>query len=402
MRIAYFFLITVVFTPQMIAQYPGDCESALEIPISITENTFSFQAPQGYGNIQEISPAGKNPKLFKEEHHTFWGKIKSPFSGYLGLTVIPHNMEDDYDLIVFVDSSGNLCAEITAGTTLPITSIISRNDRSQQSHTGLSTSGEKKYINQGVGPSFAPVIQVKKGREYYFWIDNVYGGTDSFDMVFSYFYLPGIRGTVADRETGEPLVARVSVNNEDNDTFTLYSNTEGNWQLSQYLEFDQTYTLTFEAEGYFSEQKEISFPFVQKHKNERMNIRLVPIKPGAVITLDRVLFYGNSPELLPSSFPTLEYLAEVLQTYPEMKIQVEGHVNSAGFEEEERKKRRDYFFSLSKARALRVCNYLAGKGIAKNRLYPEGLGDSQMLYPETDKEEEMQQNRRVEVRVLGL
>ena len=70
-----------------------------------------------------------------------------------------------------------------------------------------------------------------------------------------------------------------------------------------------------------------------------------------------------------------------------MKIQVEGHTNRIGDEDENIK--------LSLNRASNVRKYLTDRGIKENRIKIKGYGSSMLIVPE-DSEENRAKNRRVE------
>ena len=117
------------------------------------------------------------------------------------------------------------------------------------------------------------------------------------------------------------------------------------------------------------------------------------MKSGDKIRLENILFYGGESRFRPISYKDLNRLYVVLQENLNLKIEIQGHVNSPG--RRNSKKNQD----LSEARAKAVSNYLVKKGIDVNRITSVGYGNTQMIYPNTKKESEMQFNRRVEILV---
>ncbi|MBI35815.1 MAG: hypothetical protein CMP67_10695 [Flavobacteriales bacterium] len=117
------------------------------------------------------------------------------------------------------------------------------------------------------------------------------------------------------------------------------------------------------------------------------------LKSGDKIRLENILFYGGESRFRPVSYKDLNRLYVVLQENLNLKIEIQGHVNSPG--RRNSKKNQD----LSEARAKAVSNYLVKKGIDVNRITSVGYGNTQMIYPNTKKESEMQFNRRVEILV---
>ena len=117
------------------------------------------------------------------------------------------------------------------------------------------------------------------------------------------------------------------------------------------------------------------------------------LKPGDKIRLENILFFGGEARFRPVSYQDLNRLYFVLEENPYLTIEIQGHVNSP------RKKNSKKNQDLSEARAKAVSNYLIKKGIKSNRLTSVGFGNTQMVYPNTRSEYEMQFNRRVEILV---
>ena len=78
---------------------------------------------------------------------------------------------------------------------------------------------------------------------------------------------------------------------------------------------------------------------------------------------------------------------------PELKIQIEGHTDDQG----------DFnsLLQLSEDRAVRVKDYLKKQGVAGDRILTKGYGASRPVNNNRT-EEERQQNRRVEVRIIAV
>jgi hypothetical protein len=66
---------------------------------------------------------------------------------------------------------------------------------------------------------------------------------------------------------------------------------------------------------------------------------------------------------------TLEGIQGILQEYPKLKLQIEGHTDSRGSD--------DYNLSLSKKRAESIRQWLIKNGVEERRLTAEGKGESE-------------------------
>lgn len=109
---------------------------------------------------------------------------------------------------------------------------------------------------------------------------------------------------------------------------------------------------------------------------------------GIVLTLGDVLFATNSDELQAGAGRNLNKLVDFLRQYPDRSVEIEGHTDSTGSA--------DYNRGLSLQRADSVRSYLAGRGIASNRLATVGVGEDRPV-ADNDTTIGRQLNRRVEV-----
>jgi len=105
----------------------------------------------------------------------------------------------------------------------------------------------------------------------------------------------------------------------------------------------------------------------------------------------RVHFDFNDAFLKVSTYPVLDEIAAGLKAQPAIKVEIQGHTDSAG--------EAVYNQKLSERRAQSVVKYLVGKGVAAGRLIPKGYGLTSPIA--TNKTEEGRaRNRRVELKAL--
>lgn len=102
-------------------------------------------------------------------------------------------------------------------------------------------------------------------------------------------------------------------------------------------------------------------------------------------------FEFGKARLLPSAYPLLNNLAQVMKDHPETRWRIEGHTDSKGLE--------SFNMELSKKRALSVVGYLVNLGVKSSQLDIIPMGES---YPvaSNDTEEGRAMNRRVEIRLI--
>ena len=244
-----FLLFTLTF-----AQDHGDCIDARELVLKLDQRIFDIPVPaEGPGQVNEISAPRGDKYFFRQEHHTHWYTFVVPFNGMLSLEIRPYVAADDYDFLLFQDSTGRMCEQIQEKSILPIRSVISRNDKRLASRTGLDAYAKTVHQEEGPGPSFAQAIQVKKGQRYYLLIDNVYGGGEGYELECKFFYQPHLFGQVIDADTKEPLAAKVYVEYWEQPVYLdsiLTNPTDGKYAAKEPLEFKTDYKLVFTSSAY--------------------------------------------------------------------------------------------------------------------------------------------------------
>ena len=92
------------------------------------------------------------------------------------------------------------------------------------------------------------------------------------------------------------------------------------------------------------------------------------ISPEVVFRVDNIHFETGSSQILAESKSKLAEMLEILQTYPELQLQVDAHADTRGSAEAN--------LALSQRRAVSVVNYLVSKGILANRIKATGYGDT--------------------------
>ncbi|MBM4117542.1 hypothetical protein FJ251_07305, partial [bacterium] len=112
---------------------------------------------------------------------------------------------------------------------------------------------------------------------------------------------------------------------------------------------------------------------------------------GALI-LEGVHFLTGSAELAPDSRVVLDTVARSLLAYPEVRIEIQGHTDSAGSAASNE--------ALSLRRAEAVRDYLIGQGVAAARLRAVGYGERFPIASNSTAAGQAE-NRRVEVHRLG-
>lgn len=111
-----------------------------------------------------------------------------------------------------------------------------------------------------------------------------------------------------------------------------------------------------------------------------------------LIRLDFVGFESGSHVLTSESTSQIDDLVSILQRYPDISIEVEGHTDNTGEAAAN--------VILSQQRAETIRNYLIQKGIDQGRLTATGYGSSKPV-DTNDTDEGRQKNRRTQFRIIS-
>jgi len=90
----------------------------------------------------------------------------------------------------------------------------------------------------------------------------------------------------------------------------------------------------------------------------------------------------------------LDKLVTILRDNPELKIELSSHTDDRAPD--------DYNMKLSERRAKSAVEYIVSQGISKDRLVAKGYGETKLIIPNAQTEEQHQINRRTEFKILEL
>jgi outer membrane protein OmpA-like peptidoglycan-associated protein len=105
-----------------------------------------------------------------------------------------------------------------------------------------------------------------------------------------------------------------------------------------------------------------------------------------------ILFPFDSSELQPAARENLGDLSQSLVRYPNTEVLIVGHTDSMGSD--------SYNQALSERRADSAASYLVSRGVTRNRIRAEGLGETEPV-ASNDHETGRALNRRVEVAIFA-
>lgn len=400
-RTGYFglslFLVASVARAQERVPDPGDCADAIFIRDSVYT---CDRAVRGFGNILEIKENPAEDKQWLErEHHSTWYMFRAPVKTTLTFDIIPKNIEDDIDFLLFQGAVPGICTKIQQKQVAPVRTNISRNDKSLGSMCGLSKEATDDYVRSGIGASYSRYVEVEQGELLYLLVDYQDRPLDGYTIRFHYDPPPPPpveeeRGqqlvvNVTDASTGRAVDAAITI---EGLVFDSIIEARGKSRYEFRMEPYRNLRIGCLRQGYMFHTEKVK---ASSADTVTVDLQLTPIAPGEHVTLEDIRFVGNEARIMRSSEASLLLLLRFLMENPSVKIEIDGHVNGPTY------KNNKEFIELSTARARSVQEFLLVNDVEPERLRYVGLGNSQMLYPDPKNKEQSEANRRVEVKVLS-
>jgi outer membrane protein OmpA-like peptidoglycan-associated protein len=237
-------------------------------------------------------------------------------------------------------------------------------------------------------------------KDYAYYTENSYrGGNVDSSFIYRFNFPKEIdlgekiivsEGRVYSQSTGEPVEAKLSLVDLNNDS-TLYKfQSDGKEGQFTMLYPDKAFTgLYVEKRGYIPKIYNVEKDSLKDRRN--IEIELVPVETGKNFVFENIFFDFDKADLKDESVSSLRRLKHFLDEHPDVSILIEGHTDNIG--------NPAYNENLSKRRADSVKDYLASLGVVPSRLKTEGKGDSEPIKP-NDTEKNRSLNRRIEIIIL--
>ena len=201
-----------------------------------------------------------------------------------------------------------------------------------------------------------------------------------------------VKGVVRDRETRQPLRARIEMINIDTrETESLVESDSISGQYLIVLSQGAEYALYVNKKTYLFRSVHFNYSEVKDFEPIVLDIDLEKAREGSIAVLENIFFDYDKFELKPKSLTELEKVEKFLVDNPNIRVEISGHTDNSGS--------LSYNMQLSQKRALAVFNYLVSKGISQKRLTAKGYGPNHPV-ADNSTEEGMQQNRRIEFKLV--
>ncbi|WMN11982.1 OmpA family protein [Marivirga salinae] len=194
-------------------------------------------------------------------------------------------------------------------------------------------------------------------------------------------------GKVINEALENPIEAKITLESLPyGGDIRVFHSEEETGDFSFKVKENNKYKVTVESEGYIAIEEEIAI----KDGMDELLFSLMPSGSGATLRLD-INFKQSKAEILKDSYGELDKLLNMMNEYPNMEIQLEGHTDFRGSASANMR--------LSEKRVKAVKTYLTSKSVSSDRIKTKAFGGTQPLSKESTEEAKLN-NRRVEARIL--
>lgn len=209
-----------------------------------------------------------------------------------------------------------------------------------------------------------------------------------------------IKGVVND-ETNMPAkkVVITVTDNQSGEIAGVYRTNRKTGQFLFILPPGKNYNITYQAENHLFYSENIEIPLKSDYYELNKSVKLDPIVVGSKIVLNNIFFDFDKATLRDLSKVELKNLVMLLNSNPNLKVEISGHTDSKG--------NVAYNQKLSEERAQAVVNKLTQNGIAADRMKAIGYGKTMPSANNKkangkDNPEGRQLNRRVELKITKI
>ena len=186
---------------------------------------------------------------------------------------------------------------------------------------------------------------------------------------------------------GKPLSKEIIMFSNDKTKAVVKVNTDDKGKFEVLVPVNGTYSLKYKN---FTTDMDYTKMTVPADKEATYEV-VIKIDPPKDFVLDNVYFDTGKSTLKPNSYKALNDLVEILKIKSTMVVEIQGHTDNVGKEDENLK--------LSQSRAEEVRKYLISKGIEEARVSAKGYGQT-MPIADNANDAGKSKNRRTSLKVI--
>ena len=201
-----------------------------------------------------------------------------------------------------------------------------------------------------------------------------------------------LKGTVYNSETNQVISNSMITLKDirgDKEPFFLFTDADGNY----FTALDEGMELYLKAQKnkFFGDAGNVTTLGLTESTHLVKDFFLSPIPSGDIV-IPGIEYDLDKATLRPASKKILDDLTDFLTLNNNLTVEINSHTDERGSD--------SYNMRLSQERAKSCVDYLISKGIAAERLLPQGYGETKLLILKATTEEEHQKNRRTAFRPI--
>jgi outer membrane protein OmpA-like peptidoglycan-associated protein/tetratricopeptide (TPR) repeat protein len=215
------------------------------------------------------------------------------------------------------------------------------------------------------------------------------------------YYLAGV--TVTKGAVGEQILANTKIQFLEGDKVIGETTTKDDGAFKFRVQEGKNYTIVAAKPDYLTRREGWSMSgrsipqelLVKPITDTTFNVR-VPLDPEEKgVTLVLNIYYDlDKDNIRPDAAIELDRVVQFMNDNPRISVELGSHTDARADD--------NYNMDLSQRRANSAVQYLVSKGIGSGRITAKGYGETVLLVKDAETEEEHQQNRRTEIRVVGV
>ncbi len=215
------------------------------------------------------------------------------------------------------------------------------------------------------------------------------------------YFLAGT--TVTKGPTGEQVLGNTKIQFMEGDKMIGETTTKEDGSFKYPVQEGKNYTIVAakpdyltKREGWSMSGRSIPQEQLTKPVTDTTFTVKVPLDPEEKgVTMALNIYYDlDKDNIRPDAASELDKIVQFLNDNPRISVELGSHTDTRSND--------DYNMDLSRRRANSAVQYLISKGISAGRITAKGYGETQLLIKEAETEEEHQQNRRTEIRVVDV
>lgn len=235
--------------------------------------------------------------------------------------------------------------------------------------------------------------------------DDIYSFEDKMpDYKIVNYFLAGVTVTRDPKTKEEIILGNTKIRFLEGDKVIGETTTETNGAFKFKVQESRNYTIVAEKPTYFTKREFFSMSgrsipqeqLIKPVTDTTFNIK-VPLDKeeiNRVFVVDNIYYDLDKANIRTDAAEELDKLVDFLKDNPKIRIELGSHTDVRAADA--------YNQDLSQRRAESAVQYLISNGIEASRITAKGYGETKLVVQSAQSEEEHQQNRRTEIKILEI